>query len=332
MSDNNFKSCPFDAVLVMAFGGPGGADEVRPFIEGVVGGRPLPAERMEELVGRYEMYGGVSPITEITLQQAEGLQQRLKQKGIDLPVYVGMRNWHPFIKDTLFDMEQAGLRRVIGFIATAHQSYSSCFEYKRSVLLARRELAALGRQDVQILYVDRWYDHELFLTAHAGKIRQALDKLDTGVRDKARIIFTAHSIPLNMADSCRYREQLLTSSLLVADRLGCDDWELVYHSRSGRPEDAWLGPDICDYLRYEAARGLRAAVIAPIGFVCDHVELFYDLDHRAGWVCRELGLPMVRAGALNGDPLFLDMMTDMVQQTCARYRHCLPLEIAGLDK
>ncbi|MHC4441792.1 MAG: ferrochelatase [Planctomycetota bacterium] len=332
MSGTNLESCPFDAILVMAFGGPGGVDEVRPFIERVVGSRRLSVERMSELVGRYEMYGGGSAIREITLRQAEGLQHRLKGKGIDLPVYVGMRNWHPFIKDTLLEMEGAGIKRAIGFIATAHQSYSSCFEYKRSVLLARRELIEAGRGDVAITYVDRWYDHELFVSAHAGEIERSLAGLDADLGEEARIIFTAHSIPLRMAEECRYREQLSSSSLLVAERLGRDDWALVYESRSGRPEEVWLEPDICDYLRAEAAKGLAAAVISPIGFVCDHVELLFDLDHRAAGVCRELGLPMVRAEALNDHPLFLDMMADVVQKTCERYCHCLPLEIVGAGK
>jgi len=199
MREWSLPACPFDAVLLIAFGGPRKSDEVRPFVQQVVSGRGVPHERIEEVIGRYDLFGGVSPITEVTFAQADGLQGRLKGLGLDLPVYVGMRNWHPFIKDTLVRMSEAGVRRVLGFIAAGHQSYASCGQYKRSVALARQEIAKEGLPDIEIVYVDRWYDHELFISAWAEHIQQALGGLDADVRDEARIIFSAHSIPVKMA-------------------------------------------------------------------------------------------------------------------------------------
>jgi ferrochelatase len=146
-------------------------------------------------------------------------------------------------------------------------------------------------------------------------VLDAAGRLPEDVRGAARLVFTAHSIPVRMAEQSRYREQLLESSRRVAEKAGIADWALVFQSRSGRPEDPWLEPDVCDYLRRERETGLRAAVLSPIGFVADHIEVLYDLDREAAQVCREIGLPMTRAAAVNDDPLFLDMMADMVLRT-----------------
>jgi ferrochelatase len=193
---------------------------------------------------------------------------------------------------------------VTGVIAAAHGSYSSCTQYKENVRDARRELARRGLPDVDIVYVDPWFEHEGFNTANAENIREALARLDPPGKDSARIIFTAHSIPERMARTCRYEDQLARSCRLVMDKLGRTDWALVYQSRSGRPDDPWLGPDINAYLRAEHAAGLRAAEIAPIGFLCEHIEVLYDLDHEAADTCREIGLPMVRARTVNDAPAF----------------------------
>ncbi|HXH25265.1 MAG TPA: ferrochelatase [Vicinamibacterales bacterium] len=309
----------FDAVLIISFGGPQGPGDVRPFLANVLRGRRVSPERVEEVARHYERFGGVSPLTAITRRQAEGLRRRLAGAGHALPVYVGMRNWHPFLADALREMHAAGARQAIGFIAAAQHSYSSCQQYRENVAEARSALRRAGK-DVSVTYVGSWYDHPLFVATYAAHVRAALERLPEELRASARLICTAHSIPVAMAERSRYREQLGESARLVAREAGIADWALVYQSRSGRPEDAWLEPDICDYLRTEHARGLRAAVICPIGFVADHVEVLYDLDHEAAGVCRELGLPMVRAEAANDDPRFLDMMADVVLQTIHRYR------------
>jgi ferrochelatase len=318
----------FDAVLLISFGGPQGPDDIRPFLGNVLRGRRVAPERVEEVAHHYELFGGVSPITELTRRQADGLRDRLAAAGLPLPVYVGMRNWHPFLADTLHQMYMDGVRRVIAFIAAAQHSYSSCQQYRENVMAARVELRARDGADVDVVFVESWFDHPLFIEANAQHVRDATARLPEELRDHARLIFTAHSVPMAMASRSRYREQLLESSRRVADAAGIGDWALVYQSRSGRPDDPWLGPDICDYLRQEHATGLAAAVICPIGFVCDHIEVLYDLDHEAAEVCRSLGLPMARADAVNDDPLFLDMMADVVRRTIQRYGDRQPLSFA----
>lgn len=316
----------FDSVLIVSFGGPQGPDDVRPFLANVLRGRRVLPERIEEVAHHYELFGGVSPLAALTLRQAEGLRARLAAAGTPLPVYVGMRNWHPFLADTLRQMHDAGSRHAIGFIAAPHHSYSSCQQYRENVDAARVALRQSGA-DVDVTYVQSWFDHPLFIEANATHVRAALQQLPSEVRGQARLVFTAHSIPTSMAEASLYQEQLETSAGLVAEGAGMSDWALVYQSRSGRPGDPWLEPDVCDYLRRERAEGLQAAVLCPIGFVCDHVEVLYDLDHEAGGVCTEVGLPMVRAEAVNDDPLFLDMMADVVLATIRRYANGVPLRV-----
>lgn len=318
---------PFDSVLVISFGGPQGPDDIRPFLANVLRGRRVSPERVEEVAHHYELFGGVSPITAITRRQAEGLRLRLKAAGNPLPVHVGMRNWHPLLPDTLRDMHAAGLRRAIGFITAAQHSYSSCQQYRENVAAARVELRQAGH-DVEVTFVGSWFDHPLFVEANAAHVRQALARLPESARAGARLVFTAHSIPQAMAQSSLYETQLNESARLVAERAQMEDWALVYQSRSGRPGDPWLEPDVCDYLRRERAAGLSAAVICPIGFVSDHIEVLYDLDREAGDVSREVGLLMARAESVNDDPLFLDMMADVVLRTVRRYEHGRPLPLA----
>jgi ferrochelatase len=311
-------AAPFDSVLIVTFGGPQGPADIRPFLERVLKGRRVTPERVEEVAHHYELFGGVSPITALTRRQSEGLSIRLAAAGHPLPVYIGMRNWHPLLADTLKEMHREGRRHAVGFIAAPHHSYSSCQQYRENVADARTQLRASTGGDIGVTYVGSWFDHPLFIEVNARHISAARERLPAGARDHARLVFTAHSIPLSMAEKSRYSDQLRESARLVAERVGARDWTLVFQSRSGRPEDPWLEPDVCAYLRAEHAQGLTAAIVCPIGFVCDHIEVLYDLDREAADVCREIGLPMVRAEAVNDDPLFLDMMADMVLRTLAR--------------
>lgn len=322
----------FDAVLIVAFGGPQGPADVRPFLANVLRGRRVAPERVEEVAHHYELFGGVSPLTELTMRQAELLRMRLRERGAALPVYVGMRNWHPFLTDTLAEMSRAGVRRAVGFIAAAQRSYSSCTQYRENVDAARAALRQAGLPDVDIVYVGDWHTHPGFIEANADHVRDALDRLPAAVRDRARVVFTAHSIPVAMAERFPYRQQLQETARAVAGTLrpgGARDHALVFQSRSGRPEDPWLGPDVCDYLREEAGRGLPAAVLSPIGFLCDHIEVLYDLDEEAAAVCRDAGLPMARAKSVNDHPRFADTMADVVLDTVARYASGRPLSIVG---
>jgi ferrochelatase len=322
---------PFDAVLLIAFGGPQAPSDIRPFLDNVLRGRRVAPGRVEEVVHHYEAVGGRSPITDLTMSQAAGLRTRLTQAGVPLPVFVGMRNWHPYLADTLAEMSRAGVRRAIGVIAAAHRSYSSCTQYRENVAEARAALARQGLSDVEVTYAADWFDHPSFIEANADRVRAGLAALDAAVRDRARIVFTAHSIPESMAVRYPYRAQFEASARLVMDAVSQTDqpnaYATVYQSRSGRPEDPWLGPDICEYLRGAPAEGVEAVVMSPIGFVCDHVEILYDLDIEAAAVCREIGLPMARAQSVNDHPRFLDMLADIVLRVCRRYERAVPLEL-----
>jgi len=318
---------PFDAVLVVAFGGPEGMADVRPFLANVLRGRRVSPERVEEVAKHYEHFGGVSPLTAITRRQVEGLKARLAAGGLNLPVYLGMRNWHPLLPDTLKAMAKDGVRSAIGFVLAPHRSYSSCTQYRENVAHARGAAFEAGLGDVSVTYVGDWHRHNLFIEANAEHVRAAMGTLPSPLRSAARVVFTAHSIPVSMPGAARYHAQLLESARLVAERIGVRDWALVFQSRSGRPEDPWLEPDIGSYLRAERALGLEAAVICPIGFACDHIEVLYDLDAEAAQICREVGLPMARAATVNDDPLFLEMMADVVLNTWERYRTGTPVPL-----
>ena len=318
---------PFDAVLLISFGGPARRADIRPFLRNVLRGRRVPPARIEDVARHYELFDGVSPLTAITRRQAEGLRRRLAAHGPDLPVFVGMRNWHPFLDDTLAEMSAAGIARALGIVLAAHHSYSSCGQYRQNVAQARRTLRENGVTDVEVLFAPGWHAHGGFIEANARQIEAALGDLPAAAGQTARIVFTAHSIPASMAASCRYEAELRETAALVAERLQTDDWTLVYQSRSGRPEDPWLEPDVCDYLRTARERGLRAAVLAPIGFVADHIEVLYDLDTEAAGLCRTLGLPMRRAAAVNDHPAFIDALADVTRYACSRARGGMPLPL-----
>jgi len=241
-----------------------------------------------------------------------------------------MRNWHPYLADTLTEMSQRGIRRAVGFIAAAHRSYSGCLQYRENVAAARTTLVERGLADVEITYVDDWYADAGFISANADHVREALARLPVDVRSRARVVFTAHSIPVSMAERYPYQAQYEETAGLVAAALGVTDFAMVYQSRSGRPEDPWLGPDVCEYLRQAQMDGLAAAVLAPIGFLADHIEVLYDLDIEAAAVCREIGLPMARAEAVNAHPRFLDAAAGAVLRILKRYASGMPLEIAPL--
>lgn len=327
----------FDAVLVIAFGGPQEPADIRPFLANVLRGRRVAPNRIEEVAHHYELFGGVSPLTALTVRQADGLRERLCALGGPLPVYVGMRNWAPHVTDTLAAMSRDGVRRAVGFIAAAHRSYSSCTQYRENVEAARAELRASGLADVEVTYVSDWHTHPGFIEANADHVRAAFRALDPAL--DARLIFTAHSIPVSMAERFPYERQLRESAEGIAGRVfspadpatlkGRPAYDLVFQSRSGRPEDPWLGPDICDYLREKAQHGLKAAVLCPVGFICDHVEVLYDLDVEAAGVARELGLSLARASAVNDHPKFIETMADAVIQTIDRYRGGRPLQIVA---
>ena len=322
---------PFDAVLLISFGGPNGPEDIRPFLKNVLKNRPVADHRIEQVTRHYELFGGVSPIARLTQSQATGLSNLLMRHKMHLPVYVGMRNWHPFLADTLLEMAEANVHRAIGFIMAAHHSYSSCGQYRQNVLDARRVLIEKGKHDIDITYVSSWFNHPKFIEANAQRVKTALNKLPSKIQSKTRLLFTAHSIPVKMAARSQYHSQLLESAKLVAEKLKVSDWALVFQSRSGRPEDPWLEPDVGDYLKDEIKKGLKGVVICPIGFVADHIEILYDLDTEVTAIGRDLDLPITRAASVNDNSMFLDMMFDLVQTTCTRYATGPPLPLISLE-
>ena len=320
-------SLPFDAVLLISFGGPLGRDDIRPFLQNVLRGRRIPPERLEEVVHHYERFDGVSPITDITFRQARGLEARLRARGVPLPVHVGMRNWRPLIVETLRETSARGVRRILGVIAAAHRSYSSCEQYKQNVWQAQEELRAAGVTPPDIVYAGDWHLSAGFVEAVADRVRTAQAELSGQQRAGARLVFSAHSIPVAMPGARRYERQLRESAEAVARRLGIAEWDLVYQSRSGRPEDPWLEPDVNDHLRARRAAGDEAIVLSPIGFVADHIEVLYDLDVEARETCREMGLTLARAQAVNDHPAFIDALADAVLRVVERYRAGIPLTV-----
>ncbi len=299
-----------DSVLLIAFGGPEKRDDVRPFLQRVTEGRRIPPERLEEVAHHYEVIGGRSPLGDLTCRQAAGLREALGRRGDARPVFVGMRNWHPFLHETLAEMQAQGCRRALGIILSSFQTEASWGRYVGDVAAARARVGA-GAPDVG--FAPAWADHPLFLDVMTDRSAAALAKVPVERRSAAHLVFTAHSVPVSMAGGSPYVTQLASASKRVAERLGRARWSVAYQSRSGSPRDPWLEPDIGDVLRACASDGVRDVVVAPIGFVCDHVEVLYDLDVLARQLAETLGLGFHRAAAANDHPRFIEMLADLVR-------------------
>jgi protoporphyrin/coproporphyrin ferrochelatase len=304
----------YDALLFVSFGGPERPEDVMPFLENVTRGRGIPRERLESVAEHYHHFGGKSPINEQNRALIARVSEELAARGIELPIYFGNRNWTPLLADAVADMKRDGVRRALAFITSAYSSYSSCRQYLGDIDQAR----AAVPEAPPVETLRRFFNHPGFVDACVERVRAAYDELGAhigdGARARASIVFTAHSIPSSMAQSCDYEKQLRANAALIAERLGHARWELVWQSRSGPPSVPWLEPDILDHLRALHADGAPGVVIAPIGFLCDHVEVLYDLDVEARALCSELGMPMARAGTVGTHPAFVGMIVDLVQE------------------
>lgn len=305
----------YDAILLIAFGGPTSPEEIRPFLARVTKGIPIPPQRLEEVAHHYEAVGGKSPLNEITFRQAEVLRDLLKERGGALPVYVGMRNSDPYFAETLKQMCEDGVARALGFILSSHRAEASWERYQKNIADARAEL---GEHAPEINYCDGWHDHPLFIRTWAELIDKELAKLGANERQSIAVIFTAHSLPAPMAADSPYVEQLKTSARLIAEKLPHTNWSIAYQSRSGKPTEPWLEPDIGDAIRHQAARGIKQLIVAPIGFVCDHVEVLYDLDIEAKRIAEGLGVRLLRANCPNDHPTFIQMIADVVSTRMAK--------------
>jgi len=302
----------YDAVLVVSFGGPEKPDDVLPFLENVLRGRNVPRTRMLEVADHYHHFGGRSPINDCNRELIRALQAEFAAAGISLPIYWGNRNWNPLLADTLREMRDAGVRHALAFITSAFSSYSGCRQYLDDIGRAQEEIGE-GAPDVERLRP--FYNHPLFVQACAERLRAALDELPPERRAAAHLLFTAHSVPLSLAKTCDYVEQLDETCRLVAQAVGHASHRLVYQSRSGPAGQPWLEPDIVDALRELAKEeGGRDVVVAPIGFIADHMEVIYDLDTEAQHAARQLGLRMVRAATVGVHPAFVSMIRELIAE------------------
>jgi ferrochelatase len=304
-------SSPYDALLLISFGGPEGPSDVRPFLENVVRGKNVPAARLEAVARHYEPLGGVSPINAQNRALLVALVAQLNAQGPHLSVYWGNRNWHPLLSDTVRQMADDGIRHAVAFVTSAFGSYPGCRQYLEDIDEARQ---SVGAEAPTIDKLRLYYNHPGFIEAMSDRVWDALEQIPAERRAAARLLFTAHSLPRAMAALSPYEGQLREACQLVAARLGRADWELAYQSRSGPPAELWLEPEVTDALRTLAARGGRDVLLAPVGFMCEHMETVYDLDVEAAGLCDELELSVVRAGVVGSHPRIVRMIGELLME------------------
>lgn len=302
---------PYDAVLLLSFGGPEGIDDVRPFLENVLRGKHVPEERLLEVAEHYYLFDGVSPINAQNRALLAALISELRAHGIDLPVYWGNRNWHPLLADTMRQMAEDGVRRALTFVTSAFASYSGCRQYLEDIERARSEI---GSQAPVIDKLRLFHNHPGFIEPTAERVDHVLASMDDRARATARLVFTAHSIPQAMSGGCAYVAQLCDACRLVAERIGRAEWDLVYQSRSGPPSQPWLEPDVRDHLRSLGSAGYKDVVLVPIGFLSEHMEVIYDLDLEAAEICEEIGINLVRSAVVGCHPRFVAMIRELIQE------------------
>ena len=300
----------YDALLVVSFGGPERREDVLPFLENVLRGRNVPRERMLEVAEHYYHFDGISPINAQNRALIAALEDDFAAAGITLPIYFGNRNWHPLLADTFRQMRADGVRQALAFFTSAFSSYSGCRQYRENVSAAQQEVGE-GAPQVDKLRV--FFNHPGFIEPMIERVRAALDQVPELRRKQAQLLFSAHSIPLAMAQNCQYEAHFREASRLVAEGVEHANWRLVYQSRSGPPSQSWLEPDVVRTIE-ELGRdqSTKDVVVVPIGFISDHMEVLYDLDYEAQRVADELGLTMIRAGTVGTHPRFVQMVRELV--------------------
>jgi protoporphyrin/coproporphyrin ferrochelatase len=309
----------FDALLVLSFGGPEGPEQVRPFLENVTRGRNVPAERLDRVAEHYLHFGGVSPINAINRALITELRAEL-----DLPVYFGNRNWEPYVEDTVTTMRDNGIRRAAVFTTSAWSGYSSCTQYVEDIARARR---VTGPDAPELVKLRTYFDHPLFVEMFADAIAAAART----VRADARLVFTAHSVPVAADQRCGphlYSRQVAYAARLVAAAAGYADYDLVWQSRSGPPQVPWLEPDVADHLSTLAATGTKAVIVCPIGFVADHIEVVWDLDNELQSQAEAAGMAFARAATPNADRRFARLAAGLIDEL--RHGH-EPVRASGPD-
>jgi ferrochelatase len=301
----------YDAILLVSFGGPEKPADVMPFLENVTRGRNIPHERLLEVAEHYHHFGGKSPINDQCRELIGALRPELDSHGIHLPIYWGNRNWDPYLVDALRQMKKDGVKRALALMTSAYSSYSGCRQYRENVTAAQAEIGE-GAPAVDKIRV--FYNHPGFVEASAIRVREALEHWPEGQRSAVHFVATAHSIPSSMAQSSNYEKQLRETARLVAEATGLAKWDLVYQSRSGPPTQPWLEPDILDHLKSLHAADINDVVVAPLGFISDHLEVLYDLDTEAQELAGELGMRMVRAATVGTHPVFITMLRQLIAE------------------
>jgi ferrochelatase len=310
----------YDAIILVSFGGPESAEDVIPFLENVLRGKNVSRERMLEVAEHYYHFGGKSPINDHNRLLLTRLREELDRDGPKLPVYWGNRNWAPYLTDTVTQMKEDGVRRALAFVTSAYSSYSGCRQYREDIERARE---AAGPGAPAIDKIRAFYNHPGFIETMVANVKTACAELPA-----ALVLFTAHSVPVSMAKSSRYEEQIQEASRLVAGALGIKDWRVVWQSRSGPPSQPWLEPDIGEVLRQTEA---REVVIVPIGFLSDHMEVLYDLDEEARHICEERGIRMARASTAGADPRFVTMIRELIVERIEEWTNKPALGILGAN-
>ncbi|WP_406863577.1 ferrochelatase [Streptomyces sp. HUAS MG47] len=334
MSDQR-DPAPYDALLLLSFGGPEGPDDVVPFLENVTRGRGIPTERLKEVGQHYFLFGGVSPINDQNRALLDALRKDFAQAGLDLPVYWGNRNWAPYLADTLREMVTDGRRHIAVLTTSAYASYSGCRQYRENLADALSTLEAEGLPLPRVDKLRHYFNHPGFVEPMTDGVLASLAELDESVRAGAHLAFTTHSIPDSAADSSgpleahgkggAYVKEHLDVARVIVDAVReatgvTYPWKLVYQSRSGAPHIPWLEPDICEHLEELHGAGVPAAVMVPIGFVSDHMEVLYDLDTEAVAKAAELGLPVRRSATVGDDPRFAAAVRELVLERAATER------------
>jgi len=303
---------PYDAVLLVSYGGPEKPGDVLPFLENVLRGTNVARERIQEVAKQYDLFQGESPANAESRALLAALVTELNAHGPQLPVYWGNRHWHPLLTDAIEQMAEDGIRRALAFVTSAFGSYSGCRQYLEDIERARE---AVGPEAPQVDKLRLFYNHPGFIEAMSDQVAAALAEVPADRRGAARLVYTAHSIPVAMAEKCGYEEQLQEACRLVSEGLERSDWQLVYQSRSGSPRDPWLEPDVGDYLRRLAEGSeVRDVVIAPIGFLFENMETVFDLDVEAARLCAQAGLNMVRSAVVAGHPRFVRMIRELITE------------------
>lgn len=312
----------YDALLVLSFGGPEGEDEVIPFLENVTRGRGIPRERLKVVGEHYFHFGGVSPLNRLNREIIGRLKDELEDRGHQLPVYFGNRNWHPMAEDTAEQMARDGVRNALVFATSAWAGYSACLQYSEDIRRMRQHLAEQGLPEVNFTKLRQFYDHPLFIEVMARNVRAAFDSLPADKREGARLVFTAHSVP-SAADQAAggpdngqlYSRQVIEASRLVAEAVGVTQWDQAWNSRSGNPATPWLEPDVVDHVtQIHQDEGVAAVVVCPIGFLSDHMEVIWDLDSELAAAAEQLGVAFARVDTAGATPEFSRMVVDLIEE------------------